>query len=140
MDTYLPWLIAGFVLIIVELVTGTFFLLVLGVAALAGGAVAWANQPLWMQAAVSVVVAVIGVAAIHRRRTSRVMSPTGSNAIDVGQAVTIDTWVNEADGIARVQYRGAQWDAHIVGERSPGGTYYIRGVEGSTLRIAAGKH
>ena len=32
MDTYLIWLIAGFLLVIVELVSGTFYLLVLGIA------------------------------------------------------------------------------------------------------------
>jgi len=34
MDISLAWLIAGFVLIIAELVSGTFYLLVLGIAAL----------------------------------------------------------------------------------------------------------
>jgi len=36
LDISLAWLIAGFILIIVELVTGTFYLVVLGIAALVG--------------------------------------------------------------------------------------------------------
>src|SRR5205823_1646716 len=39
LDLSLAWLIAGFMLIIVELVTGTFYLLVLGIAALVGAGV-----------------------------------------------------------------------------------------------------
>jgi membrane-bound ClpP family serine protease len=38
MDAYLLWLIIGIVLIIVEMTTGTFYLLVLGFAALAAAA------------------------------------------------------------------------------------------------------
>src|SRR3989304_1816116 len=45
MDTYLIWLAAGFLLVIVELVSGTFYLLVLGVAALAGGLGAVGGPP-----------------------------------------------------------------------------------------------
>ena len=40
MAAYLMWAIAGFVLIIAELMTGTFYLLVIGVAALAAAVVA----------------------------------------------------------------------------------------------------
>src|SRR6266704_2674437 len=43
MDISLAWLIAGFILIIVELVTGTFYLLVLGIAALVGAGVGYAS-------------------------------------------------------------------------------------------------
>ena len=42
-DSFLVWLIAGFALVIVELVTGTFYLLVLGVAAFAGAGLAYAG-------------------------------------------------------------------------------------------------
>src|ERR1019366_6038699 len=47
METYLVWLAAGFVLVIAELVTGTFFLLVLGSAAFAGSATAWFGLGFW---------------------------------------------------------------------------------------------
>ena len=48
METYLVWLAAGFVLVIAELVTGTFFLLVLGIAAFAGSATAWFGLEFWI--------------------------------------------------------------------------------------------
>ena len=42
METWLLWVIVGAVLVIAELVTGTFYLLVLGVGAFAVGALLWA--------------------------------------------------------------------------------------------------
>ena len=46
MDISLAWLIAGVALIVAELVTGTFYLLVLGIAAFAGAGVAYAGGAL----------------------------------------------------------------------------------------------
>lgn len=45
MEDYLVWLIAGLILVSAELITGTFFLLFLGIAALLGAAVAWFGTP-----------------------------------------------------------------------------------------------
>ena len=43
MADYILWAAAGLALVIAELVTGTFYLLVLGIAALAGAAVAFSG-------------------------------------------------------------------------------------------------
>ena len=60
METYLVWLAAGFVLVIAELVTGTFFLLILGIAAFAGSATAWFGFGFWLEAMCAAAVAVSG--------------------------------------------------------------------------------
>lgn len=44
MDSYLLWLLLGFGLLIVELLTGTFYLLMFGIAAFAAAAVAFFGQ------------------------------------------------------------------------------------------------
>jgi membrane protein implicated in regulation of membrane protease activity len=49
MASYVLWAIAGFVLVIAELLTGTFYLLVFGVAALAGALVAYLGGAFWLQ-------------------------------------------------------------------------------------------
>lgn len=41
MQAYLIWLLAGLALVIAELITGTFYLLVLGLGAFGAGAAAW---------------------------------------------------------------------------------------------------
>ena len=136
MDMSLWWAIAGILLIIVEMLTGTFYLMVLGIAALGAAAAAWAGDSFWVQAVVTAALAVVGVILIKRYRGTGTRSTTQS--LDIGQPVTVESWISEADGIARVSYRNAQWEAHIVGERAPGGKlFYIRAVDGNTLTVSA---
>jgi len=136
MELYLVWLIAGIALVIAELLTGTFYLLFLGIAALVGAAVAYAGAPFWAQAIASAVLAVAGVLWIQRH--NRMKRQPGMPSLDVGQPVRLDAWVNEADRLARVRYRDALWDAHVSGEirGEPGEVLYITGVDGATLRVA----
>ena len=137
MDPYLYWVLTAIALVVVELLTGTFYLLVLAIAAAAGGALAYLGLPFWQQAAFATLIGVLGVAFVHRFRVRAPSVVGGSNAIDVGHRVTLQSWINEPQGLARVSYRGTLWDAKVIGERGTGTTFYIRGVDGSTLHIAA---
>lgn len=138
MDAYLLWVIAGIALIIVEMLTGTLYLLVLGIAALAAAAAAWFGQSFWVQAVVTVAVTAAGVILINRFRGKSV--PGERAALDVGQSVMLESWISEADGLARVKYRNTQWEAQVFGERVPGGkVFYIHAVQGNTLRVSAAK-
>jgi membrane protein implicated in regulation of membrane protease activity len=136
MDTYLFWLIAGFVLIIAELVTTTFYLLVLGIAAFAGAGVAWAGGDFAWQAVAVAIVAVVGVIWVNRYR--KTMSPKRMRGLDVGQPAAFDSWVNRNAGHARVKYRDALWDAHVAGDAAgePGEILYVTSVDGNTLKVS----
>jgi membrane protein implicated in regulation of membrane protease activity len=139
MEPWLAWIIAGFVLIIVELVSGTFYLLVIGVGAFAGAIAAWAGGGYIAQALSACVVSLIGTAFVHHWHVARrkAESPT-ENMLDVGQSVVLETWSDAGQGLARVRYRGTTWDARISTEPRPvpGATLYITGQEGSTLLVA----
>jgi membrane protein implicated in regulation of membrane protease activity len=137
MELWLVWLIAGFVLVIAELVTGTFYLLVIGIGAFAGAVAAWLGVHAIVQALVASVVALAGVWAVHHWH-ARNRGPGGSNLLDRGQPVVLEGWSNEAAGIARVRYRGTSWDARVApGERpAPGTTLYIAGQQGNELVVA----
>ena len=139
MSAYLYWILLGFLLLIVELTTGTFYLLVLGVAAFAGALAAWAGGPFWLQAALGGAVALGGVGVVWRLR-ARDVEPVSSNVLDLGQAVVLESWVDRPSGRARVRYRNATWDATVHGEAAeePGAVFYIRNVSGSRLEVAAG--
>lgn len=137
MDPYLYWILTAIALVIVELLTGTFYLLVLGIAAAAGAALAYFGMTFGVQTGAATVIAVLGVVLVHRYRANAARGATPANAIDVGQRVTFESWVNEAEGLARVSYRGTLWDAKVIGERAVGTLYYIRSIDGSTLHIAA---
>jgi membrane protein implicated in regulation of membrane protease activity len=138
-DHALAWLIAGIVLIVAELVSGTFYLLVLGIAALLAAAVAYGGGGFLLQVIVAGVIAVAGVFWIRGRR--RALATPAMPGLDVGQPVTLDSWVNRDDRLARVKYRDALWDAIVEGEfrGETGEVFYIRAVAGNTLRVAKQK-
>ncbi len=136
MADYPVWAAAGLVLVIAELVTGTFYLLVLGIAALVGAAVAFSGLGFWIQAIGASVIAVAGVIWIHQRR--KLITPAAMPSPDFGQPVTWESWVSQPDRFARVRYRGASWEARVVGECAgePGEMLYISAVHGNTLEVA----
>ena len=136
MDLSLAWLIAGFVLIIVELVTGTFYLLVLGIAAFAGAGVGYAGGAFAWQATVAAVIAIAGMVWVNKYR--KTITPKRMQGLDVGQPATFDSWVNKGAGHARVKYRDALWDAQVAGEAAleRGEILYVTAVDGSTLKVS----
>lgn len=86
----------------------------------------------WILAAVAIALILGGVLVRHYRArlSARI------HAVDVGFRVSLDSWVNQSEGLARVQYRGAVWDAKVLGDPGAGTTFYVRGVDGSTLHVA----
>jgi membrane protein implicated in regulation of membrane protease activity len=135
MADYLIWAAAGLVLVIAELVTGTFYLLVLGIAALVGAGIAFLGLGFWLQAIVASAVAVAGVAWAHQRR--KLITPAAMPSPDHAQPVTWDAWIDRTQRLARVSYRGASWEARVTGEcvGEPGETLYISAVHGNTLEV-----
>jgi membrane protein implicated in regulation of membrane protease activity len=136
MESHFLWLIVGIVLIIAELLTGTFYLLFLGLAALVGAAAAFLGAPLWVQAIVVAAGSVAGVMWVNRHRRATQQQPMPS--LDVGQSVSFLAWVSEKDGAARVRYRDAEWDARVSGGCSgePGELLYITAVSGNLLEVS----
>ena len=141
MDLWLGWLIAGFVLVIAELVTGTFYLLVIGLGAFAGAVVAWAGGNELVQAVAGGAVAMGGAWYVHHWHAAHRQKDAGfANLLDRGEAVVLESWTHEATGRARVRYRGTSWDARVAEPAArpvPGATLYIEGQEGNTLVVAS---
>lgn len=138
METHLWWAVVGIALIVIELVTGTFYLLVIGIAALAAAASAQFGHSFATQALIATAVAVIGVVIVMRYRVGR--SPAAASAgLDVGQSVVFESWVSDADRLARVRYRNALWDAKVSGADpvDTGRVLYIQNVDGNTLHVSA---
>ena len=136
MDIPLVWLIAGFTLVIAELASGTFYLLVLGVAAFAGAGVAYAGGALVWQSLAAAGIAVAGVVWVHQYRKHTVSSPM--QGLDVGQPAAFESWVDKSSGHARVKYRDALWDAQVAGGAAgeSGEILYITSVNGNTLKVS----
>ncbi|HSN21288.1 MAG TPA: NfeD family protein [Usitatibacter sp.] len=140
MELWLIWLIAGFVLAIAEMVTGTFYLLVIALGAFVGAFVAWLGLNELVQATIGGLVAVGGAIFVHHWHSRNRPGEQGDNFLDRGQPVVLEGWANETARIARVKYRGASWDAKLArpDERpAPGTTLYIEGQEGNTLVVGS---
>jgi membrane protein implicated in regulation of membrane protease activity len=105
------WAILGLTLVIVELLSGTFYLLMLGLAAFGAALAAWLGQP--------------------KNTTAQMPS------VDAGQPASFDSWVDQGARRARVRYRGTQWDALVEGEAMPeaGAPLYVIATHGNTLKV-----
>ena len=137
---YVWWAVVGIGLIIVEMMVGTLILLVLGLAALAGAAAAWFGFSFWVQALIAAALAATGMIVASSLKKKKVAGDKYEASLDIGHTVTLDSWVSEADGVAKVRYRNATWDAKVIGPRTPGGTvFYICAMDGSTLHISSNK-
>jgi len=135
MESWLAWGVLGLALVIAELLTGTFYLLMLGVAAFGGAAIAGLGQPFAVQSIIAFVVAGAGCYGVHvwraKNRTQQ-MPP-----IDAGMPASFENWVDANGRLARVRYRGASWDARVEGADpvEPGTTVYVLATDGNTLKV-----
>jgi|SRR6185436_17712022 len=136
MEHAIVWAVSGLVLVIVEVMTGTFYLLVLGVAAFGAALAAWLGWEFSTQAIVAAILAAIGCYGVHlyrEKNRAQQMPP-----IDAGMPASFESWLDAGERRARVRYRGASWEARVDGLEAiePGATVYVLATEGSTLRVA----
>ena len=111
------WWIAAAILVGVEMMTGTFYLLIVALACVAAGFAAFVGlEPGW-QWGVAAIVEVAGTLAVNRWKKKYASQPKLSNNLDVGQRVSVLEWRD--DGTARVAYRGTQWDAVLDSAATP---------------------
>ncbi|MEI7970268.1 MAG: NfeD family protein [Betaproteobacteria bacterium] len=136
MTPALLWFVAGMILIILELLSGTFYLLILGAGAFSGALVAVAGGPFLIQALAAAAAGVGGFLLVRRRRRSLQGGPAPA-AIDAGQTAIFEAWVNADHRIARVRYRGATWEADVAGQGEPaaGTLVTVTAVDGVRLRV-----
>jgi membrane protein implicated in regulation of membrane protease activity len=137
MDNWMMWLAMAGVLIVLELFTGTFYLLMIAIGLGFGALAALFGLTVPVQVMVAAVVAVVATELLRRNRPP--MPATGETArdpsvnIDIGQTLTVDQWQG---GKARVMYRGAPWDVELAqGAADGAGTYKIVEVQGSRLIV-----
>jgi len=104
------WIVIAVILLGAEMLTGTFYLLVMGIAAAAGAIAAWAGAPLELQVALGIGIAGVGAFIVSRWHKNRHMraKPADDN-MEIGQIVV---WEDSyPDGAWKVRYRGSQWQA-----------------------------
>jgi membrane protein implicated in regulation of membrane protease activity len=142
-DQYWWWVLA-LALGIVELLTGTFYLLVLALACAGGGVVALAGGSAVWQLIAAASMAVIGWGALHAWHPARSRAAGGTSdrdvILDIGERVRVARW--DESGRSEVTYRGARWQVELdpASKADPAalrsGEYEIRNMVGNRLVVA----
>ncbi|MDW5444347.1 NfeD family protein [Polaromonas sp. SM01] len=138
-DSTIWWLLAG-VAVAVELVTGTFYLLMLAIGMVAAALAAHLGAPVIVQIVVAALVGGGAVVAWHWKR-SKSPKPAQANAnsdvqMDIGQTVHVQQWNDDAT--ASVKYRGAQWTVQLADpDAAPQpGLFKVKELNGNRLVVA----
>jgi len=136
MSSWIWWMVLALGLLILELVTGTFYLLVIAVALAAAGLADLAGASLTLQLVVAAAIGFSGALWLRRSRFGRLKTEGDRlQNLDIGQVIRVDSWT--AGNTARAQYRGAEWDVMLApGEAAAPGEFVIRSVQGSRLVVA----
>lgn len=136
------WFGAAALFLLMEMASGTFYLLLVALGLVASGTAEFLGLSLVWQIISGLVVSLIGLVLLHRYRKSKGYVPTQSNANvvqDIGQSVMVDAW--DENGMTRVFYRGAHWSARLdAGQPVGPGEHHIQSVQGLTLILRPGQY
>lgn len=136
-ESTLWWLLVG-AAVAVELVTGTFYLLMLAIGLAAAALAAHLGLSLPAQLVLAALIgggAVVGWHLVRQRRPRELPAEANRDVnLDIGETVHVTRW--NPDGTAQVKYRGAQWTAVPAPGTIPvAGPHRIREVTGSRLIV-----
>jgi membrane protein implicated in regulation of membrane protease activity len=130
------WLLTG-AAVAVELLTGTFYLLMLAIGLAAGALAAHAGAGAPLQFVVAAAIGGVAVTTWHLRRDRRAREAANANPdvnLDIGETVQVHGW-NE-DGTATVKHRGANWTVvALEGSVHGTGAHRVREIVGSRLVV-----
>jgi len=132
MSASIIWWTLAFALVAIELTSGTFYLLVYGLAAAAAGIAAWLGLGIIAQFVIAAIIGIAGTIALKKWR-----QPEGTEAnmqdLDIGQSVALEQWQGSK---GQVKYRGAVWDAEAANaEVDTTKSLYIRAIRGTVLIV-----
>ena len=131
------WVLAGS-FIAAELLSGTFYLLMLAIGMAAAALAAQLGANTTGQLVVAALVgggAVVAWRAYKQRRPARPLAQANRDVnLDIGEVVHVDAW--SAEGTASVKYRGANWQVVLAPGQSPApGGHTIVEVTGNRLIV-----
>jgi membrane protein implicated in regulation of membrane protease activity len=116
MDHTTFWWLATGLLVIAELLTGTFYLLMLSVGAVAGAMAAHLEASFTTQVVVAAFVGGAAVVLWSLKQQAQPATPSAQQHLDVGETVNVEAW--DEQGQTHVKHRGAQWSAQCVQGRA----------------------
>ena len=142
---YVIWFVVGVVLLLSELHTAAFYAVFLGVGAFAAGILAFVlpDSPIWVQAVVAVIVAMIGVLLIRPRFATRFLHHLGGSASRgvhggfVGEHALATDPIGDELHPGHVRLAGESWLAisHDGSEIGGDASVIVTAVRGTTLVV-----
>jgi membrane protein implicated in regulation of membrane protease activity len=142
MSPWLIWMISAGALLALEMFSGSFYLLMIGIGFVFGGLTALGGGGFALQFAIAGIVGMLATFLLWKlrgRRRSRadMLADDGEPSLDIGQALHVDSW--RAEGgiyVARASYRGAEWDIELrPGSMPAAGHCVIREIRGNRLIV-----
>jgi membrane protein implicated in regulation of membrane protease activity len=141
MEAWTWWLVLAGVVVICELFTGTFYLLMFALGLASAAVVSVFTNSVQVQMLIAAVIGSTATLALHnskygwKERSDAARDPNVN--IDIGQQLTVDEWKDQGHGVsvARVKYRGAMWDVELRHASGSSGLFVIEAVEGSRLIV-----
>jgi membrane protein implicated in regulation of membrane protease activity len=140
----LLWWIGAGVLVVLELMHGTFYLLMVALGFVAAALARLAGADLMLQFGIAAVVALGAVLVLRKSRFGRKTRTRAEAArnpdvnLDIGSTLTVPAW---HAGHARTSYRGAAWDVELSpGEPEDASVYEIIALRGNCLVVVASRH
>jgi membrane protein implicated in regulation of membrane protease activity len=133
------WWVAAGTLVAAEMYSGTFYMLMLALGCAAGALAAHLGASYSTQVFSAALVGAGTTALWHfKRARSPRSAPVESNRdanLDIGQMLQVPAW--QADGSARVSYRGSAWTVEFRGPGAPApGEHVVVAVQGNRLIVA----
>lgn len=132
------WLVAAGVLVVAELFTGTFVLLMLGAGALAGSLVALAGGEIWLQVLAFALVSALALWLVRpwiNKRLHRPKSEMGLAVIEGADALVVER-VDPNHGMVKIEgelWRARPYDVEKIYE--PGERVRVIKVDGATALV-----
>ncbi len=139
MNEVMLWFVIAFGLLIAELMTGTFYLLMVAIGCAIGGIAALLGATVPLQLVSGAAIGIAATTILRRTRWGlRKLHPDAAEnrdvILDIGEVVQVSAW---HEGTAHVRYRGCQWAAMIEPGAVPRpGAQVIKAIRGSTLVVA----
>lgn len=142
MSSWIIWTVLALAVVILELFTGTFYLLMIAIGLLAGAVAALLGMGVPVQFIAAAMVGVIATYVLYNSRLGKIQKTDAARDpnvnLDIGQTLHVAKWKLEAGSppVARVMYRGAQWDIELApGGVAEAGQFIISEVRGSRLIV-----
>ena len=131
------WILAG-ITVAAELLTGGIYLLMIALGLACGAVAAHLGLGMPFQITVAAAVGVLSVLLCRRIRGKRMPElPPSANPdlnLDIGETLHVPEW--NADGTARIPYRGSHWTVALrPGSMPSSGLYRVIEVQGNRLIV-----